>query len=140
LDLPQPYQVWTIRDAKKELVGEDQKIVVYFGEHPKGLGCNKTNLRRNVDLYGADAREWQGKQLLVYRSSTSYQGQAKLCVRVCGPNQTPPDPICDSNGAPVLYQPVAAAQPAPQPPVASQPVAQPVSPWEGDKNSPPNAS
>jgi hypothetical protein len=136
VDLPTPYQVCTITGAKQELVGDDPKIVVYFAQHQKGLGCNKTNLRRLVGLHGVDAGSWKNKQLLVYRSSTTFQGQTKLCVRVCGPQEAPPDAVCDSQGAAVLYQPVAAVQPVAQQPTTSTPV--PASPWKGD--SPPRTT
>ena len=65
----------------------------------------------------------KGKQLLVYRSMTSYQGASKLCVRVCKPGQVPPDAICDPQGAPVPFQPQPAAAPAPQQQPAAAPVA-----------------
>ena len=47
VDLPLPYQVWTIGKADQQLVGTDQKICLTFAEFPaKSLGLNKTNLRR----------------------------------------------------------------------------------------------
>lgn len=161
VDLPQPCQMWTIAKADQQLVGQgqsaEQKICIRFREFPsKPLALNKTNLTRVADLYSTDAGAWIGKPLLVYRSSTSYQGQPKLCVRVCGPQQAPPDPLCDPQGNAVLYQPPAPpvqqqpvpapanqpAQPQPAPaqpqPAASQPVQAPA-PWEQHDGSPPSA-
>ena len=158
LDLPLPQQTWTIGKADEQLVGTDRKICLGFAEFPaKALGLNNTNLRRVADLYGTDGSNWIGKSLLVYRSACDYQGQRKLCVRVCGPQQSPPDPLCDPQGNPVLFQP-AAGRPAQQPqvplqqPVATpQPVAAPQAaaspstapaPWEADaaqENNPPSA-
>ena len=164
LDLPLPLQTWKISKADQQLVGQDQKICISFAEFPaKALGLNKTNLRRIADLYGLDAAAWPEKQLQVYRSTTTYGGKVMQCVRVCGPQQAPPDAICDAQGnfipptapAPasqaVVQHPVAAPQQQAatvQQPVAAQqqqPVAAPqATPWEADQaavqqNSPPSA-
>ncbi|MCE9552869.1 MAG: hypothetical protein K8T91_05775 [Planctomycetes bacterium] len=105
LDLLQPCQVWTIGQVKQQLVGTDPKIAVTFVEFSsKPLALNKINLRRLAQLYGTHADNWVGKPLVVYRSMTSYQGQSMPCVRVCGPQQVPPDLICDQRGNPVVYQ------------------------------------
>jgi hypothetical protein len=154
LDLPQPSQVWTIQQAAPQLVGTDQKICISFAEYPaKPLGLNKTNLRRIVDLYGTQAESWIGKQLQVYRSTTTYSGKVMQCVRVCGPGQAPPEPVCDTQGnlippaapaAPVaVQQPVAAPVQQQAAPVQQQPVAAVQSPWEEDhatqqQNNPPS--
>ncbi len=163
LDLPLPLQTWTISKADQQLVGTDQKICISFAEFPaKALGLNKTNLRRVADSFGLEATAWPGKQLQVYRSQTTYSGQPKLCVRVCGLQQAPPDAICDAQGNLIpptvpaiaslaaVQQPVAAPQQQAatvQQPVAApqHPVAAPqATPWEADQaalqqNSPPSA-
>ncbi len=158
LDLPQPQQVWTIQQANQQLVGSDQKICVNFSEYPaKPLGCNKTNLKRIVSLYGLDASAWIGQQLLVYRSTTAYGGKSMQCVRVVGPQQQPLDDNDMPTQAVALQSAAPAAQPAVQQPVvapvqqqavaapAQQPVAAPqANPWEADQgavqqNSPPSA-
>lgn len=105
LDLPQACQVWSIGQVKQQLVGTDPKIAVTFVEFPnKPLALNKINLRRLAQLYGTNADNWVGKPVMIYRSMTSYQGQSMPCVRVCGPQQGPPDLICDQHGNPVVYQ------------------------------------
>ena len=45
LDLPAQTQVWTIKDVKQRLVGADQKVCIWFHQHAKPLGLNKTNLK-----------------------------------------------------------------------------------------------
>ncbi len=103
LDLPAPSQVWSIRDVKQELVGTDQKIVVYFSEHQKGLGLNKTNLRVIAQAYSTNAAAWNGKQLDLFKDQTQFQGSTVPCIRVRVPMQQPPA------AAPVIApQPVAA--------------------------------
>lgn len=152
VDLPQPSQVWTIAEANQQLVGNDQKVCISFVEFPaKPLGLNKTNLRRIADLYGLDASSWSGKQLQVYRSQTTYSGKLMLCVRVCGPQEPPPESVCDDQGNPVPPAPVASmparqqVNASPQPSAAAQPVAAPKpTPWEADQpaqqqSSPPSA-
>jgi len=149
VDLASPVQVMTINKVDQQLVGQgpqaEQKICVSFNESAKPLALNKTNLKRVAALYSTDANQWPGKQLLVYRSSTTFSGQPKLCVRICGAQQTPPDPICDQQGNAVAFQPQAVA-PAPVPQAAPQPIAVPqaaaplqapvaqpqqASPWQG---------
>ena len=141
-DLPQPYQVGTITKVEQRLVGQGQqaetKICCTFQELPqKALGLNKTNLRRIAELYGTDASQWQGKQLLVYRSATEFQGQRKLCVRVCGSQQSPADTVCDAQGSAVAYQPAVPAPAAVAPTTQTAPVQAPASqpvqsdPWQG---------
>ncbi len=165
LDLPLPYQVWTIAKVDQQLVGQgqnaEQKICVTFNENSKPLALNKTNLKRVAALYTTDANAWGGRQLLLYRSRTTFGNEPKLCVRVCGPTQPPLDPVCDPQGNAVMFQ--AAVQPAPAPipqqpapvqgsappPVAAPvpqavqqqpPVAPPVAaPWDQHESSPPSA-
>jgi hypothetical protein len=147
LDLPAPSQVWTINKAEQKLVGSDTKVCVTFSEFPsKPMVFNKTNLVRTAELYGLEASAWPGKQLQVYRSTTSYSGKVVQCMRVCGPGQATPEPVCDAQGN--LIPPVT---PAPAVPMAvqQQPVATPqqqpaAKPWETDlaalqQNSPPSA-
>jgi hypothetical protein len=153
LDLPLPNQPWTIGKADQQLVGSDQKICITFAEFPaKPLGCNKTNLRRIVELYGIHAEGWVGKQLQVYRSQTAYSGKLMQCVRVCGPQQLPPDGVYDAQGIPIPPASPAQAFATAPAPAQQQPVGvpqqQPVSasqaaPWEANhaatqQNSPPS--
>ncbi len=82
LDLPSPTQKWTIKEVKEELVGDDLKAVVYFREHSKGLGLNKTNLRAIAERLGVDTTSWVGSTLDVYKDRTEFQGRPVDCIRV----------------------------------------------------------
>lgn len=148
-DLSLPSQTWTITQANQQLVGDDQKICISFAEFPaKPFGLNKTNLRRIADLYGVDTSTWTGKQLQVYRSTTTYSGKVMQCIRVCGPQQTPPEVVCDSQGIAVPPAPPAALTSQQQPSVAAPSQQEPATaaekaPWEADhvaiqQNSPPS--
>jgi len=123
LDLPAPLQVWTIQSAAPQLVGTDKKICISFAEHPKPLGCNKTNLTRIAELYGTNADAWRGRQLQVYRSTTSYSGKVLQCIRVCGPGQVTPEAVCDVTGAVVHPNAMAPAAPIQQPAAVPAPAA-----------------
>jgi len=151
LDLPAPVQTWTIAKVEQQMVGQganaEEKICVRFSEFPsKPLSLNKVNLRRIVRLYTTDATQWIGKQVLIYRSQTTYASDMVLCVRVNTPGVVPPlnerqlpEPILEKNGLPfvpqqsttaqVPIQPVAAPQdPAAIPQPSVQPVAPPMPP------------
>ena len=157
LDLLRVCMLMTIGKVDQQLVGQganaDEKICITFNESTKPLALNKTNLKRVAAVYSTDANQWIGKQLMVYRSVTTFGKETKLCVRVCGPTQAPPDVICDPQGNAVAFE-----SPAPQQPTASataaptippqptrvpttHPVAPPQqsSPWDAQQNSPPDA-
>jgi hypothetical protein len=70
--------------------------------------------------------------VLVYRTTTTYGGESTLCVRICGPQQGPPEPPCDPQGQPVPPSLPAAQTPGP----VSAPQAEGPSPWEGQQNPP----
>ena len=109
-DLRLNVQVWTMSKVDQQLIGDKTKICVTFADFPaKPLALNKTNLRRIVGLYGVEAELWIGKQLRIYRSQTTFAGKGELCVRVCGPDQDPPDPIYDLQGNPVPPAPAVAS-------------------------------
>ena len=63
VDLPAPFQVWTIKDAKAQIVGTDNKVCVFFNEHHKPLGLNKTNLKAIAQGYTVDSTQWIGRPL-----------------------------------------------------------------------------
>ena len=133
-DLLVPIQPVTIETVNQQPVGQDvnaqQKICVTFSEFPnKSLVCNQTNLGRLAKLYGVDAENWIGKQVSVYRSQTSYQGQSAFGVRLCGLGDDPPDPVVDSNGVPVAYTPTPVGPSAPPTPVET------TTPWDVSENN-----
>lgn len=155
--LPAPIQTWTVSAVDRQLVGEEkeEKLCIHFSEYlSKPYPSNVINCRRCVALYGIDATNWIGKRLVVYRSTCDFAGRIVQCIRLCGPGETPPDPICDLDGHPVPYQPPApapqqetpVAAPQQEPPVAApqEPPVPPsqANPFEADaaqqQNSPPS--
>ena len=149
IDLPQPSQTCTIVNVDQQLVGQgtnaEQKICILLKEfESKWLVLNKTNLTRLADIYSTDASQWNNKQVLVYRSTTTYASKVTKCIRICGPNQPPPDPLCDQRGNVVPYPPSASPTPiAPVPPAVpgtppgAAPTQEPSSrtPWEANENN-----
>ncbi len=80
-------RVLTIKHV--EMVGIDgddgtkeDKPVVYFHEHPKGLVLNKTNFLMLAALLGEDSDSWKDGECEVYKDMTSYKGKPMPCVRI----------------------------------------------------------
>ena len=63
-------QICTIRNVKLEDVGRDdnpeQRWVIYFKEHAKGMVLNVTTIRVLEQSYGGDTANWIGRQATVY--------------------------------------------------------------------------
>ena len=134
LDLPAQTQIWHIKDVKQGLVGTDQKVCVWFHQHAKPLGLNKTNLKVIAEAFGVQAAAWVGRSIEVFKSQCDYQGRLVDCIRLRVPPQAPPPP----SQVPAVVTPApepqmtAATGQTPQPvappsapPVAQQPVAAP---------------
>ena len=130
LDLPAPTQIWTIRDVKQQMVGTDTKICVYFNEHQKALGLNKTNLRMIVDGYTCYSETWLGRPIELRKDRCDYQGRDVDCVRVTVPHSGGADPQHNAVSTTQAPLPAQQHQPAPVPPATSAPpsavAAQPV--------------
>lgn len=63
-------QIATIKKAQMESLGrEDQqedKLILYFREYPKGMVMNNTSLKVLAQAYGDDIDGWTGKQVTIY--------------------------------------------------------------------------
>lgn len=72
----------TIANVAMEKVGTDQRLVVYFVGHSKGLLLNKTNAN-NIDfMYGPDTDRWLGKPVTLFQAMVDFQGKTVPAVRV----------------------------------------------------------
>lgn len=91
-----------------EVIGQDQRPVIYFEGKTKGLVLNKTNSGTISDSYGDETDDWIGQPITVYPSETDYQGKRVPCIRVRVPR-----PARAQYAAPV--KPAPAAAPAPMP-------------------------
>jgi hypothetical protein len=74
----------TITDAVMEAVGplKIEKLVLYFKEYPKPFICNLTNFKRIEKLHGDDTDNWIDKKIILYRTTTEFQGEEIPAIRV----------------------------------------------------------
>jgi len=119
--------ILTIVDCTLESVGSDQKWVLWFNEHPKGLGLNNTKIRLLEASYGEESSLWNGRRVrLTYDPTVTMAGQVtggiKLTCSTQGgvrpnghaaplPAGAPPPPVWD--GTKWVMQPPPPAQPPP---------------------------
>jgi len=88
---------------------EERKPFVFFEGKEKPLALNRTNGKSIADMYGKDTKNWVGKLITIYPTTTQAFGQSHDCIRVkptvptgkvsdasIDENQEPPEP--GSNG------------------------------------------
>jgi hypothetical protein len=107
-----------IKEVTVEMVrsgpAQEQKPVVWFTNHKKGLVLNKTNNRTLRGSFGDDMEKWAGKVVNVYPTQTDYGGKTVGALRVRIP---PPKQAAAGNGQPTkVVQEV--LPPEPKPPLA----------------------
>jgi hypothetical protein len=103
----------------------EQKPVLWFTNHQKGLILNKTNNRTLRGSFGDDMEKWAGKVIVVYPTQTDFGGKTvgALRVRIPPPKQATAGTVA-GNGQPVKQTKPAAAKdgeilpPEPKPPLA----------------------
>jgi len=100
----------------------EQKPVLWFTNHQKGLILNKTNNRTLRGSFGDDTEKWAGKVFVVYPTQTDFGGKTvgALRVRIPPPKQATTGA---GNGQPKVAKPAAAKDgevlpPEPKPPLA----------------------
>lgn len=74
-----------IKEAQMELLGKENKLILYFENKDKGMVCNKTNAGRISDLYGDDTEDWIGKPILLTSEYVDFQGKSMKALRVQPP-------------------------------------------------------
>lgn len=93
--------------------GDDQRWVLYFNEHPKGLKLNNTNIRLLEAGFGSNADAWAGQRVQVYNDPTvTMAGQVVGGVRIRCPKRTTAQLIPGAAGQrfdPMTGQPIAPA-------------------------------
>jgi len=99
----------------QEVVGTDQKLILYFQHEPKGLVLNKTNANAIAHLYGPDTDNWAGQPILLYSTMVDYAGKPTEAIRTMPPmeDEAPPARRPAPQQAPVSRQAVP-QRPAPQ--------------------------
>ena len=69
-------------NCEKELIGDDQKPVLYFKGKDKGVVLNKTNGQVIADFYGDDTADWYDQPIILFSVMTEFQGRATPGLRV----------------------------------------------------------
>jgi len=74
----------TIADIEMEEVGAQKEIkpVLYFSDSPKALILNKTNVNSLTEWFGDETKDWQDKQIILYKDKTMFQGKNSDCIRL----------------------------------------------------------
>ncbi len=110
--------ILTIVDCSLEKVGADEKWVLWFNEHPKGLGLNNTKIRILEASYGEESSLWNGRRIrLTYDPTVTMAGQVTGGIKLSVSTQAGPQ---RTNG--VHGHALAAPAGAPPPPI-----------WDGSK-------
>ncbi len=82
-DLPEEGLVLTIGDVGLEkMIDGQEKPIINFVEHEKGLVCNKTNAKTIANLYGDETDDWQGHKICLYPTEVDFKGERKDAIRV----------------------------------------------------------
>jgi hypothetical protein len=92
---------------------QQQKLVVWFTNHPKGLPLNRTNNRTIRGAYGDDTEQWKGKLLVVFPTMVDFRGRLVGGLRVRIPPPKSPKEQLDKF-APAAKPAPAAKQPEPE--------------------------
>lgn len=85
-DLPRDVTV-TIASVKAgQLTGQQgrkaKKPILRFERTEKGMAANKTNCKIIAAMYGTNTREWVGKRITLYATTTEFGGETVECIRV----------------------------------------------------------
>jgi len=85
-DLPRDVTVTIATVKAGQLVGEKgrtaKKPIITFVGKTKGFAANKTNCRTIAAMYGTNTREWIGKKITLYATTTEFGGKQMDCIRV----------------------------------------------------------
>jgi len=85
-DLPRDVTVTIATVKAGQLVGEKgrtaKKPIITFLGKQKGFAANKTNCRTIAAMYGTNTKEWIGKRITLYATTTEFGGKQMDCIRV----------------------------------------------------------
>lgn len=90
-DIPKGREVTVQIDAVlmevMEQSNEEKPILSFIGKQ-KGLVLNVTNSTTLSEAYGDDTDEWHGKPVVLFASTTSFNGRNVACLRLRAPDAT----------------------------------------------------
>lgn len=76
-----------IKEVKKETLGDDEKLAIYFVGKSKGMILNKTNAYAIKAVYGPDTDEWIGQTIELFAMPVEFQGRMVEGLRVRVPKK-----------------------------------------------------
>lgn len=77
-------EVLTMTKVYNERIGQEkeEKPVLYFQGYEQGLVMNATNAATIAKLYGWETKEWGGKEVEIYPTTTDFGGKTVPCLRL----------------------------------------------------------
>jgi len=107
----------TVETVRGQGSAQEQKPIVWFTNHKKGLVLNKTNNRTLRSALGDDMEKWANAIIIVFPTQTDFGGKLVGALRVRMP---PPKQATMGNGQPTgpkesLDSFAAAPEPKPEP-------------------------
>jgi len=92
-DLDGREPVLTIAKIKKEKLGDQTKLIIYFKGKEKGLVINKTNCRSIEEISGSDdTDDWPGTKIKLITAKVEYQGRRVPAIRIEETEPSSPKP------------------------------------------------
>ncbi len=67
---------------------EENKPILHFVGTEKGMVLNRTNSQEIANHFGDETDDWSGKRILLYATTTLFQGKTVACLRVKVQKQT----------------------------------------------------
>jgi hypothetical protein len=98
-----PVEITGVQMKELQMVGKNQtkrKAVVAF-KGMKPLVLNRTNEGMIARLHGTDAKQWAGKMISIYRTTTKFGRETVDCIRV---SETAPRPARQADAKPAQQQ------------------------------------
>ena len=80
--------------------GTEDKAVLYFVGADKGMVVNVTNWDTLEEMFGDESDDWMGKEIVLYKERTRYEGKATWGVRIKGIAPPTPPPVENTPDAP----------------------------------------
>ncbi len=78
--------VLTIKELIQEEVGgengKEEKWVIYFQDHEKGLVLNTTNTNTIASIHGDDTDDWEDKRIALFATEVEFKGKQTMGIRV----------------------------------------------------------
>jgi hypothetical protein len=105
----------TVETVRGQGSAQEQKPIVWFTNHKKGLVLNKTNNRTLRGTFGDDMEQWAGKIVILFPTHTDFGGRTVGALRIRIP---PPKQATTGNGQPAEVKETLdkfAAPPEPKP-------------------------